>query len=102
MEFTGISRTFSTVGEKQYETIGAFWEEMSARYGRENLRGLGFNWTATQTSCVHLVQGVIITAFLNRFFLILFIFYAVFKFSVSKRYHCFMSFRPICLFCVLL
>ena len=47
MEFTGISRTFSTVGEKQYETIGAFWDEMSARYGRENLRGLGFNWTAT-------------------------------------------------------
>ena len=43
MEFKGISRTFSTVGEKQYETIGAFWDEMSGIYGRENLRGLGYN-----------------------------------------------------------
>ena len=43
MEFKGIGRTFSTVGEKQYETIGAFWDEMSGIYGRENLRGLGYN-----------------------------------------------------------
>ena len=47
MEFTGISRTFSTVGEQQYQTIGAFWDEMSAKYGLENLRGLGYNWTST-------------------------------------------------------
>lgn len=47
MEFTGISRTFSTVGEQQYKTIGAFWDEMSAIYGMENLRGLGYNWTET-------------------------------------------------------
>ena len=47
MVFVGISRVFSTVGEQQYETIGAFWDEMSARYGLENLRGLGYNWTET-------------------------------------------------------
>ena len=47
MEFVGISRTFSTVGEQQYQTIGAFWDEMSAKYGLENLRGLGYNWTST-------------------------------------------------------
>ena len=45
MEFKGISRTFSTVGEKQYETIGGFWDEMSEIYGREKLRGLGYHWT---------------------------------------------------------
>lgn len=52
MEFKGISRTFSTVGEKQYETIGEFWNEMSRIYGRENLRGLGYNWTDTSIEYV--------------------------------------------------
>lgn len=52
MEFKGISRTFSTVGEKQYETIGAFWDELSGIYGRENLRGLGYNWTDTSIEYV--------------------------------------------------
>ncbi len=52
MEFKGISKTFSTVGEKQYESIGAFWDEMSERYGRENLRGLGYNWTDTSIEYV--------------------------------------------------
>ena len=47
MVFVGICRVFSTVGEQQYETIGAFWDEISARYGLENLRGLGYNWTET-------------------------------------------------------
>lgn len=47
MIFEGISRTFSTIGEEQYKTIGAFWDEMSAIYGMENLRGLGYNWTET-------------------------------------------------------
>lgn len=42
--FRGISKTFSTVGEQQYNTIGKFWDEMSAIYGLENLRGLGYNW----------------------------------------------------------
>lgn len=45
MRFTGISRVFSTENEMQYETIGAFWDEMSGKYGLENLRGLGYNWT---------------------------------------------------------
>ena len=45
MLFKGISRVFSTVNEEQYQTIGAFWDEMSGIYGLENLRGLGYNWT---------------------------------------------------------
>ena len=45
MRFIGIGRTFSTRGEAQYGTIGAFWDELSARYGLENLRGLGYGWT---------------------------------------------------------
>lgn len=45
MLFTGISRTFSTVNNKQYETIGNFWDEMAKLYGRANLMGLGYNWT---------------------------------------------------------
>ena len=52
MEFRGISRTFSTIGEKQYETIGAFWDELAEIYGRENLRGLGYNWTDTSIEYV--------------------------------------------------
>lgn len=60
MVFTGISRTFSTVGEEQYKTIGAFWDEMSARYGLENLRGLGYNWTDTTIEyAIGLKDGVI-------------------------------------------
>ena len=45
MVFEGIGRVFSTVNEQQYETIGAFWSEMTAMYGLSNLRGLGYNWT---------------------------------------------------------
>ena len=60
MEFIGISRTFSTVGEQQYETIGAFWEEMSRSYGRSNLRGLGYHWTDTSISyAIGLIDGQI-------------------------------------------
>lgn len=44
MVFRDVSKTFSTVGEQQYNTIGKFWDEMSAIYGLENLRGLGYNW----------------------------------------------------------
>lgn len=47
MEFKGIRRIFSTVGNQQYKTIGAFWDELSKLYGIENLRGLGYNWTNT-------------------------------------------------------
>ena len=52
MEFKGISKTFSTIGEKQYETIGAFWDELAKKYGRKNLRGLGYNWTETSIEYV--------------------------------------------------
>ena len=45
MVFNGISKVFSTKDNRQYETIGAFWDELSKEYGRENLRGLGYNWT---------------------------------------------------------
>lgn len=52
MIFDGISKTFSTVNSEQYNTIGAFWDEMSTKYGRENLRGLGYNWTDTSIEYV--------------------------------------------------
>ena len=45
MKFTGISKVFSTVDEKQYVTIGAFWDEMAARYSRSNLKWLGYHWS---------------------------------------------------------
>ena len=57
MEFKGIRRVFSTVGDRQYNTIGAFWDELSERYGRENLRGLGYNWTKTS---IEYVIGLIV------------------------------------------
>ena len=45
MLFRGIGRTFSTENDRQYETIGAFWDELAAKYGRSNLQGLGYGWT---------------------------------------------------------
>ena len=45
MTFVGISKVFSTVNDEQYNTIGAFWDEMCLTYGLEDLRGLGYNWT---------------------------------------------------------
>ena len=60
MEFKGISRVFSTIGEQQYYTIGAFWDELSERYGRKNLRGLGYHWTNTSIEYViGLIDGEI-------------------------------------------
>ena len=44
MRFEGVSREFSLVGERQYETIGKFWDDMAAIYGLENLQGLGYRW----------------------------------------------------------
>ncbi|MBR3864297.1 MAG: hypothetical protein IKJ19_04170 [Clostridia bacterium] len=44
MIFKGITRTFSLLNEDQYNTIGAFWDEMEALYGLENLLGLGYKW----------------------------------------------------------
>ena len=45
MLFTGIGRTFSTENDRHYEPIGAFWDELAAKYGRENLQGLGYGLT---------------------------------------------------------
>lgn len=47
MTFKGISRVFLTENETQYNTIGAFWDELGEKYGRSKLRGLGYNWTPT-------------------------------------------------------
>ena len=47
MKFIGIKRTFSTINNEQYKTINAFWDEMIKKYGMENLKGLGYNWTDT-------------------------------------------------------
>ncbi len=60
MFFIGISKVFSTKDDRQYETIGAFWDEFSRKYGRENLRGLGYNWTTdTIEYVIGLKHGVI-------------------------------------------
>ena len=45
MLFMGIGRTFSTESDHQFEMIGAFWDELAAKYGRANLQGLGYGWT---------------------------------------------------------
>ena len=50
MLFKGIGRTFSTENDQQYETIGAFWDGLAAKYGRENLQGLGYGWTDRMTA----------------------------------------------------
>ena len=58
MVFCGLSKVFSTDNQRQYESIGAFWDLMSERYGRENLRGLGWNWTEnTITYLIGLKEG---------------------------------------------
>ena len=58
MVFTGISKTFSLINEGQYNTIGAFWDELSSIYGLSNLRGLGYNWTAdTMEYVIGLKEG---------------------------------------------
>ena len=60
MIFHGISKVFSTENEGQYETIGAFWDELAKVYGLENLRGLGYNWTESSIEYViGLKEGII-------------------------------------------
>ena len=44
MIFKGITKSFSLKNEDQYNTIGAFWDEISEIYGLENLLGLGYKW----------------------------------------------------------
>ena len=60
MRFEGISREFSLVGEEQYNTIGAFWDELEVIYGLENLRGLGYRWDGDVISyAIGLKNGLI-------------------------------------------
>jgi len=60
MKFVGIRRVFSTANEEQYMTIGAFWDELSKKYGRDNLMGLGCNWTSNSIEYViALKEGII-------------------------------------------
>lgn len=60
MKFIGISRTFSTINKEQYKTIGAFWDELSEKYGIENIRGLGYHWTSNSIEYViGLKEGII-------------------------------------------
>ena len=58
MIFKGISKIFSLKNEDQYNTIGAFWDEMAEKYGLESLRGLGYNWQgATMSYAIGLKSG---------------------------------------------
>ena len=50
MVFKGITRDFVLAEEQQYETIGAFWDEMAEKYGLENLQGLGYQWQGGKIS----------------------------------------------------
>ena len=50
MIFYGISKDFLLTDEQQYETIGQFWDEMTALYGLENLQGLGYRWKDNKIS----------------------------------------------------
>lgn len=60
MKFIGIRRVFSTKNSEQYNTIGAFWDELSEIYGISNLIGLGCNWTKNSIEYViGLKQGII-------------------------------------------
>ena len=60
MIFQGISKVFSLKNEEQYSTIGAFWDEMAALYGLENLQGLGYDWHGAQMSyAIGLREGCI-------------------------------------------
>ena len=63
MKFVGIRRIFSTENEEQYMTIGAFWDELSKIHGRENLMGLGCNWTSNSIEyAIALKDGLIADA----------------------------------------
>lgn len=44
MVFFGITKEFSLIDEDQYNTIGAFWDELYLIYGLENLQGLCYKW----------------------------------------------------------
>jgi hypothetical protein len=44
MLFFGITKEFSLIDEDQYNTIGAFCDELYLIYGLENLQGLCYKW----------------------------------------------------------
>jgi len=50
MRFNGISKEISLANEEQYDTIGAFWDELSLLYGLENLQGVGYCWKGNKLS----------------------------------------------------
>lgn len=63
MKFVGNKKVFSTQNNEQYITIGEFWDEMADIYGRENLMGLGCNWTENSIEYViALKDGIIADA----------------------------------------
>ncbi len=60
MLFKGIGRTFSTENDHQFEKIGAFWDELAAKYGRVNLQGLGYGWMGRSIEyAIGLIDGEI-------------------------------------------
>ncbi len=66
MVFKGISKTFSLFNEDQYNTIGAFWDDMAELYGLENLQGLGYGWRGdTMEYAIGLKNGDIDAANVN-------------------------------------
>lgn len=48
MKFTGIIQTFSTKNNKQFRSIGLFWDILKLRYNSEDLVGLGYCWNLDQ------------------------------------------------------
>lgn len=52
MKFKGISRRFSTADNVQYEAIGRFIDVCADIYGRDNICGLGYNWTSSSIEYV--------------------------------------------------
>lgn len=45
MVIKGICFSVSTINDNQYELLGDLWDLLAKHYGRENLQGIGFNWT---------------------------------------------------------
>lgn len=67
MVFKGYQMTFSTEGNKQYETIGNLWDKFASVYGIENIRGLGFNWSSTTIDyCFGFVEDLSVEEYVER------------------------------------
>jgi predicted transcriptional regulator YdeE len=60
MIFIGITKEFDLTNEDQYNTIGEFWDELSLKYGLENLQGLGYKWKDNKIYyAIGLKEGII-------------------------------------------